>query len=113
VTLTAGKMTLQEYITKFNRMAQLLPDMVKPESKKIERFISGFPSDIKEHVISARPNTFRSVVDLSRILYLERGGEIVAEPKKKKWSDNKRGSNKNEKKRPRERKNMLLRFLRR
>jgi hypothetical protein len=58
VTLEAGKMTLQEYVTKFNRMARLLPDMVKPESKKIERFISGLPSNIKSHVISARLATF-------------------------------------------------------
>jgi hypothetical protein len=51
VTLEAGKMILQEYVTKFNCMARLLSDMVKPESKNIERFISGLPSDIKKHVI--------------------------------------------------------------
>jgi hypothetical protein len=66
VTLEADKMTLHEYIIKFNRKARLFPDMVKPESKKIERFIFGLPSDIKKHVILARPNTFRSVVYLSR-----------------------------------------------
>jgi hypothetical protein len=38
-------------------------------------------------------------VDLSQILYLERGGETVTEPKKKKWNDNRW---KSDKKRPRE-----------
>jgi hypothetical protein len=37
VNLEAGSMTHQEYTTKFNRMARLLPDMVKPVSRRIDR----------------------------------------------------------------------------
>jgi hypothetical protein len=79
----AGSVTHQEYTMKFNRMARLLPDMVRLESKRIDRYISGLPLDIKKHVISARPTTFSSVVDLSKILYLERGEVAVIKPKKK------------------------------
>jgi hypothetical protein len=77
-------MTHQEYTTKFNKMARLLPDMVKPESIRIDRYIFGLPRDIKKHVISARPTTFSSVADLSRILYLERG-TVPATENRKKW----------------------------
>jgi hypothetical protein len=83
INLEAGSMTHQKYTIKFNRMARLVPDMVKPKSKRIDRYISGLPLDIKKHVISTRPTTFSSVVDLSRILYLERGDVAVIEPKKK------------------------------
>jgi hypothetical protein len=94
VNLEAGNFPLQEYITKFNRMARLLPDMVKPETRRIERFISGLPVDIKRHVISSRPATFRSAVDLSRILYLEKTEVVVVEPKKKWNGSNGKGSGK-------------------
>jgi hypothetical protein len=87
VNLEAGDLSLQEYTTKFNRMDRLLPDMVKPETRRIERFISGLPMDIKGHVISSRPTTFQSAVDLSRILYRERTEVVVVEPKRK-WNGN-------------------------
>jgi hypothetical protein len=88
VTLEAGNQTLQEYITKFNRMARLLPYMVKPESKRVERYISGLPTDIKRRVLSARPTTFRFAVDLSRILYLEM--DVATPPAIKKQGNDKR-----------------------
>jgi hypothetical protein len=63
-------------------------DVTPNESKKIEQFISGLPSDIKRHVISVRPATFRSIVDLSRLLYLER--DVTTPTKVKKQGNDKR-----------------------
>jgi hypothetical protein len=68
---------------KFNKMARLVPDIVKHESKRIDRYIADLPFKIKKHVISARPSTFRSVIGLSKILYLERGEMVSPELKKK------------------------------
>jgi Tfp pilus assembly protein PilO len=94
INLEAGSMTHQEYTTKFNRMAPLLPDMVKPDSKRVDRYIAGLPLDINKHVISARQSNVSSVVNLSRVLYLERGEVALIESKKKWEGKNGKGNNK-------------------
>jgi hypothetical protein len=83
VNLEAGTLTHQQYTTKFNKMACLLPEMVKPESRRIERYILGLPIDIRCLVQSSRPTTFVLAVDLSRIMYRERGEVAPAESKKR------------------------------
>ena len=77
LSLEAGNMTHQEYTSKFNEMARLVPELVTPESKRIKRYIQGLPLDIRRNMVTAKPGTFRSAVDLSGRLYDHRGPVAV------------------------------------
>ena len=87
LSLEAGNMSHQEYTSKFNEMARLVPDLVTPESRKIKRYIQGLPLDIRRDMVTARPGTFRSAVDLSGRLYDHRRTVVFGETKKS-WNNN-------------------------
>jgi hypothetical protein len=86
LTLEAGNMSHKEYTTKYNEMALLFPDLVKPEEKRIKRYVQGLPIDIRRGVMTTRMSTFRSVVALSGALYEQR--DVVRSLEQKKgWVD--------------------------
>ncbi|KAD5961961.1 hypothetical protein E3N88_13434 [Mikania micrantha] len=52
------------YVSKFEQLSRLVPHLVTPESKRIQRFIWGLPSQIRTHVKANKPVTMQSAVDL-------------------------------------------------
>ena len=63
--LTMQGADIQGYITRFYALSQLVPHLVQPELKKTGRFIRGLPQEIRGGVISARPGTFQSAVEVA------------------------------------------------
>ncbi|KAD6119157.1 hypothetical protein E3N88_10428 [Mikania micrantha] len=49
----------------FEQLSRLVPHLVTPESKRIQRFIWGLPSQIRTHVKANKPITMQSAVDLA------------------------------------------------
>ncbi|KAJ0541529.1 putative transcription factor interactor and regulator CCHC(Zn) family [Helianthus annuus] len=54
-----------EYVQRFHDLSQVVPYMVTPEYKRIERFIWGLAPQIISMVTSARPATITEAIDLS------------------------------------------------
>ncbi|GJY77957.1 putative reverse transcriptase domain-containing protein [Tanacetum coccineum] len=90
------------YTNRFHELARLVPYIVTPESRKIERYVYGLALQIRGMVTAMEPNTIQKVVQISGALADEavRNGSIkmvgkrrnVGEPRKDKNSrdDNKR-----------------------
>ena len=53
------------YTTRFNEMARIVPHLVTPEYKKIERYIWGLAPQIRNMITAANPTTYQSVVQLA------------------------------------------------
>ncbi|KAD4180334.1 hypothetical protein E3N88_28925 [Mikania micrantha] len=53
------------YVSKFEQLSRLVPHLVTPESKRIQRFIWGLPSQIRTHVKANKPVTMQSAVGLA------------------------------------------------
>ena len=87
MSLEAGDMSHQEYTSKFNEMARLVPEMVTPESRRIKKYIQGLPLGIRRNMVTAKPGTFRSAVDLSGRLYDHRIEGNGVGPKRKENGD--------------------------
>ncbi|KAI3732765.1 hypothetical protein L1987_63973 [Smallanthus sonchifolius] len=75
---------VREYTTRFNEMARIVPHLVTPEFKRIERYIWGLVPQIRSMVTSANPTTMQSVVQLAHSLTddavrmgLLKDGEVV------------------------------------
>jgi hypothetical protein len=58
IMLEVGAMTLQQYTTKFDEMAWLLPELVQPESQRVKRFIQGLPCEVRQLVKMFAPQTY-------------------------------------------------------
>ncbi|GKB94747.1 hypothetical protein Tco_0980884 [Tanacetum coccineum] len=90
------------YTDRFYKLARLVPHLVTPESRMIERYVYGLLSQIREMVAATEPNTIQKAVQISSALTDEavRNGSIkkvekrgnVGEPSKDKngRDDNKR-----------------------
>ncbi|GKD68903.1 putative reverse transcriptase domain-containing protein [Tanacetum coccineum] len=90
------------YTNRFHELARLVPHLVTPESRKIERYVYGLAPQICEMVAAMEPKTIQKVVQISGALTDEavRNGSIkkvekrgnVGEPSKDKngRDDNKR-----------------------
>ncbi|GKA23672.1 putative reverse transcriptase domain-containing protein [Tanacetum coccineum] len=90
------------YTDRFHELARLVPHLVTPESKKIERYVYGLASQIRGMVAAMEPKTMQKAVQISGALTDEavRNGSIkkvekrgnVGEPSKDKngRDDNKR-----------------------
>ncbi|GKB98831.1 putative reverse transcriptase domain-containing protein, partial [Tanacetum coccineum] len=90
------------YIDRFHELARLVPHLVTPESKMIERYVYGLALQIRGMVAAMEPKTIQKVVQISGVLTDEavRNGSIkkvekrgnVGEPSKDKngRNDNKR-----------------------
>ncbi|XP_022003881.1 uncharacterized protein LOC110901358 [Helianthus annuus] len=82
IQLQAGTMTHRQYTTKFYEMARLLPEHVKPEAKRVKRYVQGLPPRIRELVRISAPKTYESAIALSAIAY-EEDGKITSDNKMK------------------------------
>ncbi|XP_021974756.1 uncharacterized protein LOC110869856 [Helianthus annuus] len=101
LTLVMKNLDCWTYVTDFNSMSRLVPYLITPEPKRIAHFIDGLASEIKGHVKSSKPTTYRSAVDLSLSLTLDvlrsRSGKTDAEGKRKREDGNSQKSNKKKK----------------
>ncbi|XP_076921100.1 uncharacterized protein LOC143582408 [Bidens hawaiensis] len=66
ITMTGSDVTA--YTTRFQELARLVPHMVSPEYKRIEKYIWGLVPQIRSLVTSSRSTTFKSTVTLSHSL---------------------------------------------
>ena len=53
------------YTNRFCDLTILCPDMIAPESKKIERYIWGLSPQIQSSVLASKPDTFESAKELA------------------------------------------------
>nr|KAJ0219575.1 hypothetical protein LSAT_V11C300131780 [Lactuca sativa] len=61
--LEQGNMTVREYTTKFTEKARFVEFYVSTEERRVERYIWGLRTDIREFVQIQKPGTFQSAVD--------------------------------------------------
>ncbi|GJS96675.1 reverse transcriptase domain-containing protein [Tanacetum coccineum] len=90
------------YTDRFHELARLVPYLVTPESRKIERYVYGLAPQIRRMVVATEPKTMQKAMQISSVLTDEavRNGSIkkvekrgnVGEPSKDKngRDDNKR-----------------------
>ncbi|GJR29973.1 putative reverse transcriptase domain-containing protein [Tanacetum coccineum] len=66
------------YTDRFHELARLVPHLVIPESRKIERYVYGLAPQIREMVAATEPNTIQKAVQISGALTDEavRNGSI-------------------------------------
>nr|GEY75204.1 reverse transcriptase domain-containing protein [Tanacetum cinerariifolium] len=83
------------YTDKFHELARLVPHLVTPESRKIERYVYGLASQIHRIVAATKPKTMQKAVQISGVLTDEavRNGSIKkVEKRGKKPSKDKNGN---------------------
>ncbi|GKA25227.1 hypothetical protein Tco_0711336 [Tanacetum coccineum] len=56
------------YTNRFHEFARLVPHLVTPENKRIERYIYGLASQIRVMVVATEPTTIQSVILKARML---------------------------------------------
>ncbi|XP_023758050.1 uncharacterized protein LOC111906527 [Lactuca sativa] len=59
---------IEKYTVRLHELAKLVPHMVTPEEKRIDRYIWGLAPEIQGMVTSANPNTIQSAVSLENRL---------------------------------------------
>ncbi|XP_021971463.1 cold shock domain-containing protein 3-like [Helianthus annuus] len=88
---------IAEYVQRFHDLSHVVPYMVTPEFKRLERFIWGLAPQIMSMVTSSKPATITEAIDLSVSLTEEaiRLNKFSnSDPKKKKTHDESSGENK-------------------
>ncbi|XP_022014933.1 uncharacterized protein LOC110914451 [Helianthus annuus] len=85
-----------EYVQRFHDLSRVVPYLVEPEFKRIERFIWGLPPQILSMVTTSKPQTITEVIDLSVALTEEaiRLGKLLISEKKKETHVESSGDNK-------------------
>ncbi|GKC58531.1 putative reverse transcriptase domain-containing protein [Tanacetum coccineum] len=73
------------YTDRFHELARLVPYLVTPESKKVERYVYGLALQIRGMVAATKPKTIQKVLQLAGTLTDEalRNGSIKKNPKKR------------------------------
>ncbi|XP_024984064.1 uncharacterized protein LOC112519990 [Cynara cardunculus var. scolymus] len=61
-------MEVDKYTARFHELAKLVPHMVTPEEKRIDRYIWGLAPEIRRMVTSANPTTIQHTVVLANRL---------------------------------------------
>ncbi|GJU21895.1 hypothetical protein Tco_1155237 [Tanacetum coccineum] len=59
---------VDKYTTRFHELVKLVPHMVSPEDKHIDRYIWGLAPKLRRMVTSANPSTIQSAVVLANRL---------------------------------------------
>ncbi|GJT22866.1 putative reverse transcriptase domain-containing protein [Tanacetum coccineum] len=78
-TLTLKGDDIEAYSNHFHKLVLMCPELVSTESKKIEKYIRGFPERIKGNITSSKPGR----------------ATRIGESNKRKWEDNQRNNNNN------------------
>ncbi|GKB83085.1 putative reverse transcriptase domain-containing protein [Tanacetum coccineum] len=73
------------YTNRFHELARLVPHLVTPESKRVERYIYGLALQIRWMVAATEPSTFQKAVQIAGILTNEalRNGSMKKNHKKR------------------------------
>ncbi|KAM0051845.1 putative transcription factor interactor and regulator CCHC(Zn) family [Helianthus debilis subsp. tardiflorus] len=88
---------IAEYVQRFHDLSHVVPYMVTPEFKRIERFIWGLAPQIMSMVTTSKPSTITEAIDLSVALTEEAirlNKFLNSEPKKKETHVESSGENK-------------------
>ncbi|GJR87721.1 hypothetical protein Tco_0211732 [Tanacetum coccineum] len=67
-TLTLKGDDIEAYSNRFNELVLMCPELVSTESKKIEKYIRGFPERIKGNITSSKPATLHEAINMAREL---------------------------------------------
>jgi hypothetical protein len=90
----------QEYTTRFQEVAQLVPHLCTPESRWIERYIWGLAPQVRGTTMGRNPQTAQEAIEFSLALTDEgiRSGAFgkVVPNEKRKWNNNKNHSGPNQ-----------------
>ncbi|GJS49450.1 putative reverse transcriptase domain-containing protein [Tanacetum coccineum] len=84
------------YTKRFHELAQLCPEMVPTERKKIEAYIRGLTDNIKGTVIGSKPTSLNEAVRMAHALMEQKAQartERIAEGNKRKWESSQGGNN--------------------
>ncbi|GJV52950.1 reverse transcriptase domain-containing protein [Tanacetum coccineum] len=97
-TLTLKGDDIEAYSNCFHELVLMCPEFVSTESKKIEKYIRGFPKRIKGNITSSKPATLHEAINMARELVeqsVEGRAARIGENNKRKWEDNQRNNNNN------------------
>ncbi|GKC77109.1 putative reverse transcriptase domain-containing protein, partial [Tanacetum coccineum] len=90
-TLTLKGDDVEAFSNRFHKLVLMCPELVSTESKKIEKYICGFPERIKGNIASSKPATLHEAINMSRELVEQsvQGRAVrIRESNKRKWEDN-------------------------
>ncbi|GKA49527.1 putative reverse transcriptase domain-containing protein [Tanacetum coccineum] len=97
-TLTLKGDDIEAYSNRFHELVLMCPELVSTESKKIEKYIRGFPERIKGNITSSKPATLHEAINMARELVeqsVQGRAARIGESNKRKWEDNQRNNNNN------------------
>ncbi|GJS00610.1 putative reverse transcriptase domain-containing protein [Tanacetum coccineum] len=83
---------------RFHELVLMCPELMPTESKKIGKYIRGFPEGIKGNMISSKPATLHEAINMARALVeqsVQGKAARISESNKRKWEDNQRNTNNN------------------
>ena len=88
--LEQGNMTVQEYTTKFMEKARFTEIYVPTEERRIEKYVWGLRSNIREFVMTRNPLTFEATIDVAELTEREKNRYVVERAgDKRKWDGSK------------------------
>ncbi|GJR72957.1 putative reverse transcriptase domain-containing protein [Tanacetum coccineum] len=67
-TLTLKGDDIEAYNNRFHELVFMCPELVSTKKKKIEKYIRGFPEEIKGNVTSSKPATLHDAINMAREL---------------------------------------------
>ncbi|GJU85493.1 putative reverse transcriptase domain-containing protein [Tanacetum coccineum] len=97
-TLTLKGDDIEAYSNRFHELVMMCPELVSTESKKIEKYICGFPERIKGNITSSKLTTLHEAINMARELIeqsVQGRAARISESNKRKWEDNQRNTNHN------------------
>ncbi|GJW45697.1 putative reverse transcriptase domain-containing protein [Tanacetum coccineum] len=97
-TLTLKGDDIEAYSNRFHELVLMCPELMPTESKKIGKYIRGFPEGIKGNMISSKPATLHEAINMARALVeqsVQGKAARISESNKRKWEDNQRNTNNN------------------
>ncbi|GKF26426.1 hypothetical protein Tco_0082320, partial [Tanacetum coccineum] len=90
-TLTLKGDDIEAYSNRFHELVLMCPELVSTESKKIEKYIGGFPERIKGNITSSKPATLHEAINMAHELVeqsVQGRAARIRESNKGKWEDN-------------------------
>ncbi|GJS92295.1 putative reverse transcriptase domain-containing protein [Tanacetum coccineum] len=97
-TLTLKGDDIEAYGNRFHELQLMCPKLVSTKSKKIEKYIRGFPERIKRNITSSKPATLHEAINMAHELVeqsVQGMAARIGESNKRKWEDNQRNTNNN------------------
>ncbi|GJZ42839.1 putative reverse transcriptase domain-containing protein [Tanacetum coccineum] len=98
LTLTLKGDDIEAYSNRFHELVLMCLELVSTESKKIEKYIRGFPERIKGNITSSKPATLHEAINMARELVeqsVQGKAARIGKSNKRKWEENQRNTNNN------------------